>query len=79
MGGGGFLDPEPFVRLVKNGGMLNNTLKSICSAEGLKTNGVKAELQNRIIESTLYAHVDELAVSRSFRLSSRRDGTGGGI
>jgi hypothetical protein len=65
MGGGGFLDPEPSVRLVKNGGMLNNTLKSICSSEGLKTNGVKAQLQNRIIESTFYAHV--ISMSSRFR------------
>ncbi|KAI9641561.1 E3 SUMO-protein ligase pli1 [Ciborinia camelliae] len=50
MGGGGFLDPEPFVRKVKNGGFLNQTLKNICAAEQMKFTGVKAELQNRIIE-----------------------------
>ncbi|EDN93159.1 hypothetical protein SS1G_09024 [Sclerotinia sclerotiorum 1980 UF-70] len=50
MGGGGFLDPEPYVRKVKNGGMLNSTLKSICSAEDMRTQGVKAELQSRIVD-----------------------------
>lgn len=55
MGGGGFLDPEPYVRKVKNGGMLNSTLKSICSAEDMRTQGVKAELQSRIVDSRLLA------------------------
>ncbi|PQE08932.1 hypothetical protein CJF32_00002693 [Rutstroemia sp. NJR-2017a WRK4] len=75
MGGGGFLDPEPFVRLVKNGGMLNSTLKSICSAEGLKTNGVKAELQNRIIEKIrAYANAqDEHRFTRLRRIIERPD------
>jgi hypothetical protein len=50
--GGGQLDPEPLVRLVKNSGMLNRTLQSICSSDGLNRNGVKAELQQRIIDST---------------------------
>ncbi|ESZ94510.1 hypothetical protein SBOR_5090 [Sclerotinia borealis F-4128] len=50
MGGGDFLDPEPFVRKVKNGGMLNLTLKHICAAEAMKIHGVKAELQSRIAE-----------------------------
>jgi E3 SUMO-protein ligase PIAS1 len=46
------LDPEPYVRLVRNSGMLNRTLQSICTGEGLNKNGVKAELQQRIIDST---------------------------
>jgi hypothetical protein len=46
------LDPEPCVRLVRTSGMLNRTLQSICIREGLKQNGVKAELQQRIIERT---------------------------
>lgn len=53
MGGGDFLDPEPYIRKVKYGGMLNQVLKAICTAEGLRTTGNKAELQSRIIDSKL--------------------------
>lgn len=49
--GGGHLDPEPVLRLVKSTPMLNKILASICKAEGLPSAGVKAELQNRICES----------------------------
>jgi len=44
-------DPEVVVRYVKDGGHLNKTLSSICQAEGLGKNGVKSELQGRIIAS----------------------------
>lgn len=54
MGGGSFLDPEPLVRKVKNGGMLNQTLKKICSTEDMRVQGVKAELQSRIVDSRLF-------------------------
>lgn len=47
---GGQLDPEPYVRIVKNSGMLNRTLQAICINEGMNKNGVKAELQQRIID-----------------------------
>lgn len=50
--GGGYLDlnPDPIIRLVKNVGMVNKILQQILTAEGLKTTGVKAELQERIIQ-----------------------------
>merc|ERR1712093_964808 len=50
--GGGYLDPEPLCRVVKGGGFLNRTLQNICIGEGLSKLGVKAELQQRIIDST---------------------------
>ena len=50
--GGGYLDPEPLCRKVKGGGFLNKTLQTICTGEGLSKLGVKAELQQRIIDST---------------------------
>jgi hypothetical protein len=50
--GPGFLDPEPSVRTIRNGGYINKLLIAICVAEGLNKVGVKAELQQRIIEST---------------------------
>lgn len=65
MGGGGFLDPEPYVRKVKTGGMLNQTLKNICAAEDMKLNGVKAELQSRIVDST--SRVPIVCISRESR------------
>lgn len=49
--GGGYLDPEPLIRSTKTLGLLNKQLQSICAFEGLSKIGVKAELQNRIIES----------------------------
>jgi hypothetical protein len=49
--GGGHLDPEPVLRLVKSTPILNKILAAICKAEGLPSAGVKAELQNRICES----------------------------
>lgn len=48
----GSLDAEPLVRIVKHSGMLNRTLQFICSEEGVNKNGVKADLQQRIIERT---------------------------
>lgn len=48
--GGSLLDPEPLVRTVKDGGMLNKTLVLICAADGLSKAGVKLELQTRIID-----------------------------
>ncbi|POS82731.1 hypothetical protein EPUL_003542, partial [Erysiphe pulchra] len=48
--GTGNLNPEPIARLVKNGRIVNRILASICGQENLSKIGVKAELQNRIIE-----------------------------
>ncbi|CZR58962.1 related to E3 SUMO-protein ligase pli1 [Phialocephala subalpina] len=48
--GGGYLDPEPLIRLVKSSGLLNKQLQSICTFEGLPKLGVKADLQSRITE-----------------------------
>lgn len=48
----GSLDAEPLVRVIKHSGMLNRTLQSICSEEGVNKNGVKADLQQRIIDRT---------------------------
>lgn len=42
------------VARVKNAGLLNKTLQAICSNEGLNKNGIKAELQQRIIDSMLH-------------------------
>ena len=49
--GGGQLDPEPLIRMVKNAGMVNRTLQEILNAEGQSKTGVKADLQERIISS----------------------------
>lgn len=49
----GRLDPEPSVRIIRTGGYLNKQLIAICASEGLNKVGVKAELQQRIIESML--------------------------
>ncbi|KAJ5033460.1 uncharacterized protein L3040_008575 [Drepanopeziza brunnea f. sp. 'multigermtubi'] len=48
--GGGSLDPEPLIRQVRLGGYVNRLLQSICGVEGISKVGVKAELQNRIIQ-----------------------------
>ncbi|KUJ20160.1 uncharacterized protein LY89DRAFT_612304 [Mollisia scopiformis] len=48
--GGGYLDPAPLIRSTKTPTLLNKHLQSICAFEGLSKIGVKAELQNRIIE-----------------------------
>jgi hypothetical protein len=47
--GGAYLDPEPTARLVKT--YVNKFLQQICVVEGMSKFGVKAELQNRIIDS----------------------------
>lgn len=54
MGGGGYLDSEPLIRLVKSSGLLNKQLQSICTFEGLPKLGVKADLQSRITERIKY-------------------------
>jgi SAP domain len=41
------------VRAVQNSSLLNRQLSSICQVNGLKTTGVKAELQTRIINREL--------------------------
>ncbi|KAK2628582.1 hypothetical protein QTJ16_001685 [Diplocarpon rosae] len=61
--GRGYLDPDPLIRIVKSGGYVNRLLQNICSGEGLKTFGVKAELQNRIIQQ-LQLHVKNNDVNR---------------
>ncbi|KAH7321470.1 PINIT domain-containing protein [Rhexocercosporidium sp. MPI-PUGE-AT-0058] len=48
--GGGYLDVEPLVRQLKHGGYLNRLLQNICAGEGISKLGVKADLQNRIID-----------------------------
>ena len=57
------LDYEPLIRTIKDGGLINKTLQVICASEGMNKTGVKAELQNRIIESTSFAAA---ASQRSF-------------
>ena len=52
--GGGQLDPEPLIRLVKSAGMVNRTLQDILNAEGQSKTGVKADLQQRIIGSKVF-------------------------
>jgi len=47
----GNLDYAPLVLQIRAGRYVNRTLQLICGAEGLKQAGVKADLQNRIIES----------------------------
>ncbi|RDL35035.1 Uncharacterized protein BP5553_06966 [Venustampulla echinocandica] len=60
--GGGYLDPEPLIRTIRDGGLLNKTLQSICHAEGQSKNGVKSELQARIIERIRqYAAANDVA------------------
>lgn len=41
------------VRKVKGTGMVNRILQQICAGEGLTKYGVKAELQQKIIDSEL--------------------------
>lgn len=53
--GASYLDPAPLIRTVKHGGYINKLLQNICVGEGLSKLGVKAELQNRIVES-MYSH-----------------------
>ncbi|CAL3965913.1 hypothetical protein PZA11_002731 [Diplocarpon coronariae] len=65
--GRGYLDPDPLIRIVKSGGYVNRLLQNICSGEGLKTFGVKAELQNRIIQQ-LQLHVRNNDSNRFQRL-----------
>jgi hypothetical protein len=50
------LDYEPvardiLIRQIKNGGYVNKLLQHICQAEGISASGVKAQLQNRIVDS----------------------------
>ena len=42
---------DALVRKVKGHGMLNKVLQQICAAESMPIRGVKAELQQRIIDS----------------------------
>ncbi|KAI1006763.1 hypothetical protein K3495_g1453 [Podosphaera aphanis] len=63
------LDPEPVVRLVLNGKIVNRILASICAQESMSKFGVKAELQNRIIEK-LYTHVANNDAIRFDRLKT---------
>jgi E3 SUMO-protein ligase PIAS1 len=44
-------DVEATVRKVKGTGMVNRILQLICVGEGLTKYGVKAELQQKIIDS----------------------------
>jgi hypothetical protein len=50
--GAAYLDPEPTARLVKT--YVNKFLQQICVGEGMSKFGVKAELQNRIIDSMFH-------------------------
>ncbi|KAH8821519.1 PINIT domain-containing protein [Xylogone sp. PMI_703] len=65
--GGGYLDPEPVVRMVKNTGLINRLLSQICQYEGLKSTGVKADLQQRIMDRIRQA-ADMKDVTRFNRL-----------
>lgn len=44
-------DVDATVRKVKGTGMVNRILQQICAGEGLTKYGVKAELQQKIIDS----------------------------
>jgi E3 SUMO-protein ligase PIAS1 len=46
-------DVEATIRKVKGTGMVNKILQLICVGEGLTKYGVKAELQQKIIDSEL--------------------------
>jgi E3 SUMO-protein ligase PIAS1 len=51
MGGGAYHLPwEQVSRTLKSAGMVNRVLQQICVTEGLNKAGVKAELQQRIID-----------------------------
>lgn len=43
-------DVTALVRLVQGNQLLNRQLSSICQVNGLKSTGVKAELQRRIVD-----------------------------
>lgn len=62
--GGVYLDAEPLIRMVKSGGYVNRLLQQICTGEGVSKLGVKAELQNRIIESKFRVNFLSLASIR---------------
>ena len=66
MASGGYLDAEALIRYVKDGGHLNKVLSAICAAEGVGKNGVKSELQGRIIESKSYQWVWFLVTLEDF-------------
>ncbi|RKF71727.1 E3 SUMO-protein ligase pli1 [Golovinomyces cichoracearum] len=63
------LNPEPVARLLKNGRMVNRILASICGQENLSKIGVKAELQNRIIDK-LFQHAANNDVPKFERLKT---------
>ena len=71
--GGGYLDPEPLCRVVKGGGFLNRTLQNICIGEGLSKLGVKAELQQRIIDSTFLPTASPQEATPSIPILPRHD------
>ncbi|TQS38966.1 hypothetical protein Golomagni_00520 [Golovinomyces magnicellulatus] len=66
---GANLNPEPVARLLKNGRMVNRILASICGQENLSKIGVKAELQNRIIDK-LFQHAANNDVPKFERLKT---------
>jgi len=63
--GGAYLDPEPTARLVKT--YVNKFLQQICVGEGMSKFGVKAELQNRIIDSMSHPALSKICQTPSFR------------
>ncbi|KAL2067874.1 hypothetical protein VTL71DRAFT_15972 [Oculimacula yallundae] len=66
--GGGYLDVEPLVRQVKYGGYVNKLLQNICAGEGLSKLGVKADLQQRIIDRLqLYVKTNNTAAYQRLR------------
>lgn len=67
---GGYLDPEPLIRMIKNTGMINKALKQICISEGLSKVGVKAELQNRLVESESICSASRSCLSLGFTKTS---------
>ncbi|KHJ31093.1 putative miz zinc finger protein [Erysiphe necator] len=67
--GTGNLNAEPVARLVKNGRIVNRILASICVQENLSKIGVKAELQNRIIER-LYQYAASNDIKKFDRLKA---------
>ena len=46
-------DVNALVQMIRNGNLLNRQLSNICQVNGLKSAGVKLDLQNRIIARKL--------------------------
>jgi hypothetical protein len=49
---------DALVREVRSASLYNRQLSSICQVNGLKSTGVKAELQRRIADREFHSHLD---------------------